>query len=157
MYLSFSGYKNGFWNKHKSWSKMFLIDLLSKKCFIELSTKKDRLADIGSFEYAIMNKLCRGVSTLEEESWNQLIKQCLTEVGTRGVMKYKYGQDVLLDLMREQQNEGPSLTDVSPFLVDCVRSRSPAFDSSDDKCTLFDAMWVKGKKQPSVKCYSFAS
>ena len=184
MHSSFSGYKNDFWNKHKSWSKMFLIDLLSKKCFVELSSKKDRLADSGSFEYAIMNKLCKSVSTLEEESWNQLIKQCLTKVGAWGVMEYKYGQDVLLDLMRDQLSKGPFLSDASLFLIDYVQLRSPssvspdnkrlhvsdssddkrihASDSSDDRRTLFDSIRAnriraKGKKQPPIKCYSFAS
>ena len=180
LHLAFTGYKDGFWKKNKPWSKMFLIDLLSQKCFAELSSKKDRMEDSESFGYAIRNPFRTGVSKPWKGRWNQLIKQCLTKVGTRGVMRCE--RDALFDLMRKQQNVSPASPflekyvyercgqdvpmglirksigdkqqDASPFLEKYVFERGS--DYQNPGRTLFDSERVKGKKQRPVKCYGFA-
>ena len=150
LHVAFTGHKNGFWNRKKPWSKMFLIDLLRKKCFVELSSKKGRMADSESFDYALMNKLCAGVSRLWGGHWNQLVKQCLME-GTRGVMRC--GRDALVDVMRE--SIGATQQNASPFLEKYVYERGS--DYQNPERTLFDSEWAKGKKRRPVKCYGFAS
>ena len=149
MHLAFIGCKNGFWNRKKPWSKMFLIDLLSKKCFVELSSKKDRMEDSESFDHAIMHTFCKGVYTLWEGRWNFWVKKLLTKIGTGGVMRCE--QEALFDLMRKQQNVSPA----SPFLEKYVYERGS--DYKNPGRTLFDSVRVKGKTQLPIKCYPFAS